>query len=205
MLTWLLATCVENIQSIPCTLLHKKVDCLCPTNWHNMLHMTYAVCHLLASKDRCERPCLSLSDWWLVSLPSVSTPSESLVLAAVAILRKWKKSNMQAVAVTCHVTQADKWTLTLAFLSFTLPRSTPLHLPRSHPVLVPAPVSPDFGLSHQSEESLAGVTGAQFAVCASVVKSMSWWLRQSWIAPQLYHPWMYGDKMSFQSLWGQRK
>lgn len=49
--------------------------------------------------------------------------------------------------------------------------------------LVPAPMSPDFGLSCQSEASLAGVTVAQFAVCASFVKSISWWLEQSWIPP----------------------
>lgn len=64
-----------------------------------MLRMTYAVCHLLESQDRCERSCLSWSDRWLVSLPSASTLSQSLVLSAVAILRKWK-SNVWAGAVT---------------------------------------------------------------------------------------------------------
>ena len=82
----------------------RKMTVCAPSNWHNMLQMTYAVCHLLASKDRCERPCLSPSDWWLVSLPSVSTPSESLVLSAVVHSRKRDREgcNVQAHAVTCR-------------------------------------------------------------------------------------------------------
>ncbi len=70
----------------------------------------------------------------------------------------------------------------------TLPYPTPLYQPSSHPSLVLAPVSPDFGSNHWSEASLAEVSVAQFAVCASVVKSISWWLEQSWIPPELHHP-----------------
>lgn len=80
--------------------------------------MTYTVCHPLVSKDRCEHCCLSLTDWWLVSLPSVSTPSESLVLSTVVIVRKWM-SNMQAGGLTAHETQADRRLFPLA--SLTLP------------------------------------------------------------------------------------
>lgn len=82
-----------------------------------------------------------------------------------------------------------KYELTGELLPF--PHLTPLdsniYMPSSHPSLVPATMSPDFGLSHRSEAGLAWVTVAQFAVCASVVKSISWWLEQSWIPPWLYH------------------
>lgn len=102
--------------------------------------MTYTVCHLLASKDRCEPPCLCLSDWWLVSLLSVSTLSQPLVLSAVAILRKWQRV---ICMLTCHETGLDRCA---PFL--TLPSSTPLNLSGSHSSLNPAPASPDFGLSY---------------------------------------------------------
>lgn len=194
-------------KSVPCTPLHKKltdyapqIDTTCfkwPTLsvicWHPRTGVSLS-------------PCLSLSDWCLVSLPSVSAPSESLVLSAVAILRKWKR-------VICKPVQwlVMKHELTgkllpfpcLPFPSLTLPDLTPLYLPSPCPSLVSAPVSPDFGLSHWSEASLAGVMLAQFAVCASVVKSISWWLEQSWIPPKLYLPWIYGDKISLRRWWRQ--
>lgn len=126
-----LAACVEKKSSLihahrcirELTVHRLQIDTTC-------CKMTYAVCHLLASKDRCEPPCLSLSDWWLVSLPSVSTMSQLLV-PAIAILRKWQR-------VTCHETWADRWTPSL-----TLPSATPLYPPGSHSSLGLAPVCPE--------------------------------------------------------------
>lgn len=111
--------------------------------------MTYTVCHLLASKDRCETPRLSLSDWSLVSLQSVSTLSKPLVLSAVAILHKWHRVIRM---LTCHETGVDRWA---PFL--TLPSSAPLNLPGSHSSLSPAPVSPDFGLSYEVRQVWLGL------------------------------------------------
>lgn len=152
--------------------------------------MTYAVCHLLASKDRCEPPCLSLGDWWVVSFPSVCSLSQ-LLASAVAILRNGQ-TVLCKLMLTCQQTWADRWTPPL-----TLPSST---APGSHSYLGPVPVSPGLGLSGCSEASLAGVTVAQFAVCAAVVKSISWWLEKSWIPPKVYGPLIYTDNMTFLKL-----
>lgn len=84
-----------------CALPRWKVDCSSPSNWHNILWMTSAVCHLLASKDRCEPPCHSLCDWWSISIPPVSDLSQRPPLSTTANLRKCPgSSNTRAAAVS---------------------------------------------------------------------------------------------------------
>lgn len=92
-------------------------------------------------------------------------------------------------------TWADRWTPPLTLHSSTAP-----YLPGSHSYLGPVPVSPGLGLSGWSEASLAGVTVAQFAVCAAAVKSISWLLEKSWIPPKVYGPLIYTDNMTFLKL-----
>lgn len=113
---------LKKIQAAPFTPLHNTVDCPYPSNWHNMLQMTYAVCHLLASKDRCERPCLSMNDWWLVLLPSVSTLSESLVLHTIAVF-----CNLKRVIVKLVLWLVVSWQVN-AFSSLPSPYPAQLHL-----------------------------------------------------------------------------
>ena len=62
-----------------------------------------------------------------------------------------------------------------------------LHFPSTHPAsLAVALMSTGFGLSRWCAARLAGVTVAQFTLCSAVVKSILWWLEQSWILPQFH-------------------
>lgn len=138
------------------------------------------------------------SDWWLISVPSVSDLSQPPLLSIAANLRKHEAGckTRVLVAVTCYGTRVDRWIPSLTLASY-----TPLYLPGFtflawvlHPwaqILAQAAGVERFW----RESAWLGLTG-----CAAVVRSISWWFEQSWIAPWVCHLWICGDKLSFQEV-----
>lgn len=151
----------KSMLSVPCTPLHKKVDCPCPSNWHNMLQMTYVVCHLLASKDRCEVSPWVIDGWFHSHL---FLPRRShLFFSAVAILRKWKR--VICKLVQWSVMKREPTGKLLPFPSLTLPHPTRHHfISRVH--------TPPWFL-HPWAQILARTTGVRQV-----------WLRSSWLSLQ---------------------
>lgn len=183
-----LAACVEKkIQSDPCTPLHKRVDRSSPSNWHNMLRNDLRCLSSVGIQGQVWAS-LSVPEWLMAGFTPICFDHGTTTCSCHSHLAQVTESDLSwnvswQVNSVAHLTQRHS---TLS-ARFTFLRRSCTREPIATGVRRVWRVSP--WLSWQSALLLSKVFHGGL--------SKAGW---NW---KVYHPWIYGDKMSFQSLWRQ--